>query len=116
MAIEFSAREFLLPFSILRMRRNLMRTQWLDERGLRDYQDERLRSAIRHAAEHVPYYRQMFSELRLRADDIGRADDLRKLPRLERETVRANGDAFHSDDWLRYRPRVARTSGTSGLP
>ena len=116
MAIEFSAREFLLPFSILRMRRNLMRTQWLDERGLRDYQDERLRAAIRHAVEHVPYYRRLFAELGLHPDDIDTADDLRKLPHLERETVRLNAEAFHTEDWMCYRPRAERTSGTSGVP
>ena len=91
MAIDFSLRDFFDPLAILRMRRNLERTQWMSEEELRAYQDDRLRRTVRHCARHVPYYRHLFHELGLRAEDINSADDLHRLPRLSRETVREGG-------------------------
>jgi len=115
-AIDFSLRDFLHPAAILRMRRNMMRTQWMDEEQLRAYQNRRLCSIVRHAASQVPYYRRLFSELRLRPDDIESAEDLAKLPRLSSATVRQSPALFHADDAARYGPKPARTSGSSGLP
>ena len=97
------------------MRRNLERTQWMSEEQLRAYQDDRLRRIVRHAIHHVPYYQRLFLELGLRVEEINSADDLRRLPRLSRETVRRGGDLFHADNGEGYRPTLARTSGSSGL-
>jgi phenylacetate-CoA ligase len=97
------------------MRRKLDRTQWMNEEQLRAYQDKRLRRTVRHAVQHVPYYRRLFLERGLRVDDINSADDLHHLPRLSRETIRQGGTLFHADNKERYRPTLARTSGSSGL-
>ena len=97
------------------MRRNLERTQWMSQAQLRSYQDERLRRTVRHAARHVPYYRRLFVERGLRVEDIDSADDLYHLPRLSRESIREGGALFHADNKERYRPTLARTSGSSGL-
>ncbi|MFZ0888706.1 MAG: hypothetical protein WA005_09655 [Candidatus Binataceae bacterium] len=97
------------------MRRDLECTQWMSQAQLRAYQDERLRRTVRHAARHVPYYRRLFVERGLRAEDINSADDLYHLPRLSRETIRQGGALFYADNKERYRPTLARTSGSSGL-
>ncbi len=97
------------------MRRNLERTQWTSEAQLRAYQEDRLRRIVRHAALHVPYYRLLFEKLGLRVEDINSADDLRRLPRLSRETIRRDGSLLHADNIRHYHPTLARTSGTSGL-
>lgn len=98
------------------MRRNLMRTQWMDEEQLREYQRQRLRGILGHAARKVPYYRQMFSELGLQPEDIESQDDICKLPRLSSAAVRQSSAVFHADDKARYGPKPARTSGSSGFP
>jgi phenylacetate-CoA ligase len=115
LAIDFSLRDFFDPLAILQMRRNLARTQWMSEERLRAYQDERLRHIVRHAARHVPYYRRLFLERGVRVEDLNSADDLDRLPRLSRETVRQGGALFHADHKERYRRTLARTSGSSGL-
>jgi phenylacetate-CoA ligase len=114
LAIDFFLRDFFHPMAILRMRRNLERTQWMSEERLRAYQSARLRRTIRHAVRHVPYYRKLFQERGLRAEDIDCADDLRRLPPLSRKTVRDGGASFHADNMQSYRPVLARTSGSSG--
>lgn len=96
------------------MRWNLQHTQWMSEEELLAYQNEQLRRAVRHAVRNVPYYRELFRERSLRADDINSADDLCKLPPLSRDTVRDGGASFHADNMRRYHPVLARTSGSSG--
>jgi phenylacetate-CoA ligase len=116
LAIDFSLRDFLDPIAILRMRRNLVRTQWMSEERLRDYQNDRLRLTVRHAARNVPYYRKLFAERAIAAEDIGSEEDMARLPRLSRETVREGATSFHADNMRAYRPTLARTSGSSDLP
>ena len=87
----------------------------MSERQLRAYQDDRLRRIVRHAVARVPYYRKLFLELGLRAQDISSSEDLARLPRLSRETVRRGQSLFHAEDKQRYRPKLERTSGTSDL-
>ncbi len=98
------------------MRRTLARTQWMSEAQLREYQNHRLRLVIGHAVRHVPYYRELFAASDLRIEDVASVDDLRKLPRLSREAVRAGGSEFHADNANRFSPTRVHTSGTSGLP
>src|SRR5262245_3076387 len=43
------------------------------------YQDEQLRSTVRHAYETVPFYRRRFDEAGVRPDDIRGQADLPKL-------------------------------------
>ena len=115
MAIDFTFRDFFDPFTILRLRNALKRAQW-DEDYLRAYQQERLRAIVRHAAQHVPHYQRQFRELGLSPEDIECAEDLKRLPPLSRDTVREDGSLFLADDYRRYRPVIAHTSGSSGVP
>ncbi len=115
MAIDFTFRDFFVPITILRLRNALKRTQW-DEDYLRAYQQARLRAIVRHAAQHVPHYQRQFRELGLSPEDIECAEDLKRLPLLSRDTVREDGSLFLADDYQSYRPVVAHTSGSSGVP
>ena len=47
---------------------------------LRALQGERLRAVVRHAYDHVPFYRQRMDEAGVRPDDIRDIADLAKLP------------------------------------
>ncbi len=78
------------------------------------YQNEKLRSLVRHAFENVPYYRERWKSLKLSPEDIRTREDLAKLPVLTKEDVRQNADRLLS---LKARKRnlVPRhTSGTTG--
>lgn len=83
---------------------------------LRAYQDERLRSMIRLAYDHVPFYRRRFAELKLTPDDVRSADDLPKLPYLTKDDVRAAGADLLADNYPRRRAIAGPTSGSTGFP
>lgn len=78
------------------------------------YQNEKLRALIRHAYNHVPYYRERWKALRITPDDIRTRDDLHKLPVLTKEEVRANPEKFVSETTPRRELLVRHTSGTTG--
>jgi phenylacetate-CoA ligase len=91
------------------------RAVWATE-TLRDYQACRLREIAGIAARHVPYYRDLFHSLGLSPDDIRRPEDLRKLPILEKDLVRANPWQF-VDERLNSRKLLSETTtGTTGTP
>src|SRR5262249_40655553 len=65
---------------VRRMYDTLMRTQWASPRQIQKLQETRLRRMIRHAYQHVPYYRELFERLKIRPEEIVTVGDLQKLP------------------------------------
>jgi phenylacetate-CoA ligase len=116
-------------------RRRLEAFEWLDPEAVRQAQWSSLCSLLRHAAATVPYYRRTFAELGLGPDDFaapgspGEAprprltpDDFARLPLLTKPTVRKEFPVGlvserRGPTWLPWRrPKVFRTSGTTGIP
>ena len=95
----------------------LKQTQWLEPAALRALQERRLRQLIRRAYATVPYYRALFAQAGLQPDDIRTLDDLRRVPLLDKATVRAQlrRELFSSAANERDLLRIA-TSGSTGEP
>ncbi|UCF34781.1 MAG: phenylacetate--CoA ligase family protein [Phycisphaerales bacterium] len=91
------------------------RDTWSREKLLA-YQAERLRSLIRHAAAHVPYYRNLFGRLGLSAEHIQGIQDLPKLPILEKRVLREDPFCLMDEREERSRLITEETSGTTGTP
>lgn len=93
----------------------LERRQWWSPDRLRADQDERLRAMVRHCADRVPHYRDLFRRCGIAPGDIRTVEDLAALPTLDKETVRADPDRFVPEP----RPRGLihqTTGGTTGTP
>ncbi|MDQ2639186.1 MAG: phenylacetate--CoA ligase family protein [Pseudomonadota bacterium] len=78
-------------------------------------QRERFSTLIRHAAAHVPYYRQLFSRLGITSDDITLENFTTILPVLTKDTLRSRNKDLHSERH-QHGGTVLFTSGTSGTP
>ncbi|MEU6476836.1 phenylacetate--CoA ligase PaaK [Streptomyces sp. NPDC047017] len=88
----------------------------LDARGLRALQLERLRSTLRHAYEHVPFYRESFDRAGVRPDDCRSLADLARFPFTTKADLRAH---YPYGMFAVPRERVRRvhaSSGTTGRP
>ncbi len=81
-----------------------------------DYQSARLRQIIGIAARHVPYYRELFHKLGLSPGDFHDAEDLQKLPILEKDLVRADPFRFVDERLDSRRLLTETTTGTTGTP
>ncbi|MEU6607143.1 phenylacetate--CoA ligase PaaK [Streptomyces shenzhenensis] len=88
----------------------------LDAAALRALQLERLRNTLRHAYDHVPFYRQAFDKAGLRPQDCRSLDDLARFPFTIKADLRANypyGMFAVPRDRIR---RIHASSGTTGRP
>ena len=75
-------------------------------------QRRRLRAIVRHAFRSVPFYREVMLGDGLRPEDLGRVEDLARLPLLDGVTVRRDVERFTSPA---VGERVAMRSSGSGL-
>lgn len=79
--------------------------------------DARLARVIRDAAEHVPMYRSLWADVRISTQELPGAEDLQRLPLLDKAIVKA----CPAEDRLDARRREVRrieecSSGSSGEP
>src|SRR6266850_3388582 len=63
-----------------------------------EYQVSKLRVMLRHCAEHVPYYRQLFRQIGFDPEGFRALSDLRALPLLERDTISSRLTDFLADN------------------
>jgi phenylacetate-CoA ligase len=93
----------------------LEKTQWRSLDELTAIQAGELRRLLRHAYDNTPHFRRRFDEAGLRPEDIRDADDLGKLPILEREEARNTVEARTATAGPAVEIKKS-TSGTMGRP
>lgn len=94
----------------------LEKSQWWPEAELENYQNEELKKLIRHAYENVPYYNNLFRNLKLTPKDIQTVHDLSKLPILTKDDVRNNLHLLKARNFNDNETVKLSTSGTTGKP
>jgi phenylacetate-CoA ligase len=112
--VLFPVHERIKKHNSVALRKEMESSQWWDERRLRELQLARLRQLLMRAQQHVPYYRNLFSEIHFNPQDVQSLDDLARLPLLDKAAIRANTDALKSED-ARGLARF-NTGGSSGEP
>jgi phenylacetate-CoA ligase len=92
---------------------SLQASQWLDEAELERQQLTALRALLDHARSNVPYYRELFGQLRFDPRQVRTLSDLGALPVLTRETIQERYADLLDPSLLRGNVRKG-TSGTTG--
>jgi len=82
--------ERIKRWPVRRYLRQLQESEWWSRDQLRELQEQKLRTMIRHAYDTAPFYRQLMDARKLQPDDIRTTDDLRKLPIVTKELIRAS--------------------------
>ncbi len=77
------------------------------------WQQAKLKELLSAAAEHVPFYRDTWNEAEKKAAQAGQLKD---LPLLEKDPIRANPRAFLRQDLNIEKPLTFFTSGSTGTP
>ena len=96
--------------------RDLRASERWPRAALLELQCRELQRLVRHAADHVPYYRERFAALGVDPADVRTPDDLERLPFLDRATAAANVERLLADNIPRRRRLYQTTGGTSGRP
>ncbi|CAG0949538.1 phenylacetate-CoA ligase [Burkholderiales bacterium] len=76
--------------------------------------DDRVRRIVRYAALTVPFYRDAFRRLGLDPREIRTADDLARLPMIEKDDLRRDPEAFVSTSRAGRRSVPFESSGSTG--
>ncbi len=80
------------------------------------HQFELLRRLLAHAEAKVPYYRDLFRDLGIRADEIRTLADFARLPLLTKDIIRTQGDRMLREDVLKSSLRPHFSGGSTGVP
>lgn len=76
--------------------------------------DEKFLTLVRHAYNHVPYYRDLFDQHQIRVDTFTGIKDIEQIPFLTREQLRQCKEELIADDVERSKLIYKTTSGTTG--
>ncbi len=112
--VLFPLQERLKHHSTVSAWHGLEATQWLAASELRELQRKRYRSLLEHAAQHVPYYRNMFARMGLSVEAAGDLENIARLPLLDKAAIRTHSDALRSDRAGTL--AKGNTGGSSGEP
>jgi phenylacetate-CoA ligase len=96
--------------------REFERTQFLSPDAIRTLQAERLRALLDHAYHRCPFYRDRFDAAGLHPRDVGDADDLVRMPPLEKREIQAHRDRLVAEGWPRGDLIANQTGGSTGSP
>ena len=87
-----------------------------DKEQIRAWQEEQLQRIVDQAYNHTAYWKRVFDERGLKPSDIRAMEDLKKLPIITKNDVRAHYDEIVPDNVKEFRHRKDQTGGTTGEP
>jgi phenylacetate-CoA ligase len=87
-----------------------------DQKTLTEHVNVLIQRTVNEAKIHVPYYRALFDSCKLESRDILTADDLNKIPLLEKKALRENPSSFINEKFNGRRLLCVHTTGTTGTP
>lgn len=95
----------------------LKKSQFWTREQIDNYQNKKLRTLIQHASANVPYYKDLFHDLKLSCREIQTKDDLNKLPILTKSIIKQEGtDRFTSSAFHPEKLMHRSSSGSTGAP
>jgi len=89
-------------------------SQWFDNQKLQLLQNFKLNKVVSYAVKNIPYYKSMFKENNLHAEDIETVRDLKKIPFLTKDQARNYVKQLISNEYKIRSLEHFQTSGTTG--
>ena len=88
---------------------------WGIER-INEYRLKKFKKLFKYSKENVPYYTKVFSKIKLNETDFNSVEDIIKIPILTKDIVRNNRPDLISKNLRKYRVKIGKTGGTTGVP
>lgn len=97
-------------FNLLEIRENL------DSGKIKEFQLTQLKEILIYSYHNVPYYTELFNNVRFNPEKLESFDDVKIIPFLTRQLIRENFDKLISTDKVRGGYYSTTTSGSTGEP
>jgi phenylacetate-CoA ligase len=114
--VVYPLKDAPLRRSTLRLLAELQASERLPRDELEQLRAQRLARLVRHAYEHVPYYRELFRQHGLRPEDVSQPSDLARLPVLTKEIARSRRADLIATKQPKGYVQMLYTSGSTGEP
>lgn len=101
---------------LIKTLRELKKAQWLSAEELRSRNQLRLQALLKHAAENVPFYHDLYKRLAITSDELSTVTDLSSLPVLSKSNYRNESEGFYAANVPTYLRLERATSGSTGEP
>lgn len=112
MWVKRLAWSFYLGYNLIGQKRRPFRSLHV----IKQIQRKKVQRMVKHAYQTVPYYKETMKRLGLAPEDFSSAEDLAKLPLLEREQLQRDPDYFLSTLQPKKCYLKLRSGGSSGAP
>ena len=120
---NFISENLILPLSDLATDRRiykylkfLNKSQFWTREQIDDYQNEKLRLLLHHAYTNVPFYNELFKDLRLKPEDIQTKEDLLKLPIITKDMLKLNKSKHLATNYKKKDLVFSSSSGSTAEP
>jgi phenylacetate-coenzyme A ligase PaaK-like adenylate-forming protein len=113
-SIIFPINESLCGRKTFSALRELEKIQFADEKAINEYQFNKLKKLLIHSEKSIAYYQNVFKENSFLAARLNKISDIRRLPLLSKEIIRANTDSLIASNAVN--PIRMNTGGSSGKP
>jgi phenylacetate-CoA ligase len=94
----------------------LEKSQYWSREQIDEYQNNRLRKLIQHSYENVPFYRELFMDLRIKPIDIQTKEDLKKIPIITKEDLKKSKGKHLATNIDKKDIVFSSSSGSTGEP
>ena len=83
---------------------------------VQEYQRNRLQDTLKHAAQHVPYYRRVLTEAGVVDQGQVRLEHFHRIPLLTKDIIRREGASLHAPDHEQRGSYENTSGGSTGVP
>ena len=112
--VLFPLHEQLKNHDTVHIRKDMEKTQWMSTQDLKTLQLERLKVFLKDVELHVPYYTQLFKQLKFSPERVSSLDELKLLPLTDKSLIREQSTSLKADDAIGL--SRFNTGGSSGEP
>lgn len=102
--------------SIYRLYKELLQREHWSRQQWEEYQEDLMRSFVRHCYDNVLFYRRRFQENNLQPGDITTVSQMVKIPILTKRDVRNNVQELIADNYKDKKLTELHTTGSTGVP
>jgi phenylacetate-CoA ligase len=93
-----------------------IRSQKWNRKTIEEYQDRMLIKVVKHAAQNVLYYHNLFRKIKFNPNEFRGRADMHKIPLLDKEILRTRQNEFVAENADKYGINWDSTSGSTGTP
>lgn len=114
--LVFPLSDFILGNSIATHFLFLQKSQYWNRDQIDEYQNRKLHDLIVHSYKNVPFYTNLFNDLRIKPEDIQTKEDLVKLPILTKDDLRKETSTWVANNISKRELILTGSSGSTGEP